>query len=96
MSGDRDEGHDRWTTTCGSTRGAPGDPTSEKRRRRRLLAAIGIAGLSLVTLGTLTTGAIFTDSEDLGANSFTTGTLVLGLTPTTALFSVATWRPATS
>lgn len=65
----------------------------ERRRRRRLLAAIGIAGLSLVTLGSLTTGALFTDSEDLGANSFTTGTLVLGLTPTTALFSVANMAP---
>lgn len=71
---------------------APADP-DERRRRRRLLAAIAVAGLSLVTLGTLTTGALFTDSEDLGANSFTTGTLVLGLTPTTALFSVANMAP---
>jgi len=68
------------------------DP-EEKSRKRRLLAVIGIAGLSLVTLGTLTTGALFTDSQDLGANSFTTGTLVLGLNPTTALFSVANMAP---
>jgi len=72
--------------------GAPTDP-EERRRRRRLVAAIAVAGLSLVTLGTLTTGALFTDSEDLGANSFTTGTLVLGLNPTTALFSVANMAP---
>ncbi len=72
--------------------GAPKDP-EERRRRRRLLAAIAVAGLSLVTLGSLTTGALFTDSEDLGANSFTTGTLVLGLNPTTALFSVANMAP---
>jgi len=68
----------------------------ERRRRRRLLAAIGVAGLSLVTLGTLTTGALFTDSQDLGANSFTTGTLTLGLNPTTALFSVANMAPGDS
>jgi len=72
--------------------GAPTDP-EERRRRRRLIASIAVAGLSLVTLGSLTTGALFTDSEDLGANSFTTGTLVLGLTPTTALFSVANLAP---
>jgi spore coat-associated protein N len=68
------------------------DP-GERRSRRRLLAAIGIAGLSLVTVGTLTTGAIFTDSEDLNANSFTTGTLVLGLNPVTALFAVNNMAP---
>ncbi len=72
--------------------GAPADP-EERRRRRRLLASIAVAALSLVTLGSLTTGALFTDSEDLGANSFTTGTLVLGLTPTTALFAVANMAP---
>lgn len=68
------------------------DP-GERKSRRRLLAAIGIAGLSLVTVGTLTTGAIFTDSQDLGANSFTTGTLVLGLNPVSALFAVTNMAP---
>ncbi len=76
--------------------GAAGADPEERRRRRRLLAAIGVAGLSLVTLGTLTTGALFTDSQDLGANSFTTGTLVLGLNPATALFSVANMAPGDS
>jgi spore coat-associated protein N len=73
--------------------GASGPDEGERRSRRRLLAAIGIAGLSLVTVGTLTTGAIFSDSEDLGANSFTTGTLVLGLNPVSALFSVTNMAP---
>ncbi len=71
--------------------GAPDE--GERRSRRRLLAAIGIAGLSLVTVGTLTTGAIFSDTQDLGANSFTTGTLVLGLNPVSALFSVTNMAP---
>jgi hypothetical protein len=71
------------------------DP-GERRSRRRLLAAIGIAGLSLITVGTLTTGAIFSDTQDLGANSFTTGTLVLGLNPVSALFSVTNMAPGDS
>ena len=73
--------------------GASAPEDGERRSRRRLLAAIGIAGLSLVTVGTLTTGAIFSDTQDLGANSFTTGTLVLGLNPVSALFSVTNMAP---
>ena len=73
--------------------GASAPDEGERRSRRRLIAAIGIAGLSLVTVGTLTTGAIFSDSQDLGANSFTTGTLVLGLNPVSALFSVTNMAP---
>ena len=68
------------------------DP-DDRRRRRRLVASIGIAGLSLVTLGTLTTGALFSDSQDLGANAFTTGTVVIGTTPATALFTVNNMAP---
>ncbi len=76
-------------------RGADGTP-EDRERKRRLLAAIGIAGLSLVTIGTLTTGALFSDSQDLGANSFTTGTVAIGLNPVSALFSVANMAPGDS
>jgi spore coat-associated protein N len=68
------------------------DP-DDRRRRRRLAASIGIAALSLVTLGSLTTGALFSDSQDLGANAFTTGTVVIGTTPATALFTVNNMAP---
>ena len=71
----------------------PAPEPEERQRRRRLLGAIGIAGLSLVTLGTLTTGAVFSDADDLGANSFTTGTVLIGTTPATALFTVANMAP---
>lgn len=71
----------------------PAPAPEERERRRRLVGAIGIAGLSLVTLGTLTTGAVFTDSDDLGANSFSTGTVLIGTTPASALFSVTNMAP---
>jgi len=71
----------------------PANAPEDRERKRRLLAAIGIAGLSLITVGTLTTGALFSDSQDLGANSFTTGTVSLGLNPVSALFSVNNMAP---
>lgn len=71
----------------------PAPEPEERQRRRRLVGAIGIAGLSLVTLGTLTTGAVFSDADDLGANSFTTGTVLIGTTPATALFTVTNMAP---
>lgn len=71
----------------------PAPEPEERQRRRRLVGAIGIAGLSLVTLGTLTTGAVFSDSDDLDANSFTTGTVLIGTTPATALFTVSNMAP---
>ena len=53
----------------------------DKERRRRLYSAIGIAGLSLVALGSLTTNALFTDTETTDSAAFVTGTIDLVTTP---------------
>ena len=53
----------------------------DKERRRRLYSAIGIAGLSLVALGSLTTNALFTDTETTDSAAFVTGTIDLVATP---------------
>ena len=59
---------------------------------RKLLAttviALGFAGLA--SAGTL---ALFTDQDALGANAFTTGTIDLTLTPSTALVSFSNMMP---
>ncbi len=52
----------------------------DKDRRRRLIAAVGIAGLSLVALGSLTTNAFFTANDSVNAD-FTTGTVDIAATP---------------
>ncbi len=53
----------------------------DKERRRRLSRAIGIAGLSLVALGSLTTNALFSDTETTDSAAFVTGTIDLVTTP---------------
>ncbi len=57
----------------------------DKERRRRLFAAFGIAGLSLVALGSLTTNALFTDSDSVDSSGFTTGTIDVAANPTTTI-----------
>jgi hypothetical protein len=65
--------------------------TSAPRSRRRLtlLAALTVsllAGSVLAVGGSL---ALFTSTPTLGGNAFTTGTVVLGLNPTTALLGTS-------
>jgi hypothetical protein len=69
-------------------------PTHAHARGRRRLA--GLLGLALVS-GSLGAGALslalFTDSQAVTGNAFTTGTIDISTTPATALFSVAAMMP---
>ena len=68
-------------------------PAPRSRRRLPLLAALTVgllAGSVLAVGGSL---AIFTSTPTLGGNAFTTGTVVLGLNPTTALLTSANMMP---
>lgn len=70
---------------------APSGP--RRRRRLPLLAALTVgllAGSAIAVGGSL---AIFTSAPTLGGNAFTTGTVVLGLNPTTALLTSANMMP---
>jgi Camelysin metallo-endopeptidase len=69
------------------------DTPEDKERRRRLFAAFGIAGLSLVALGSLTTNALFTDQEDVTSAGFVTGTLDLTGSPATVNFNAGNMAP---
>lgn len=68
--------------------------THEHPRGRRRLA--GLLGLALVS-GSLGAGALslalFTDSQAVTGNAFTTGTIDISTTPATALFSVSAMMP---
>src|SRR4051794_8024911 len=46
-------------------------------RRRRLISTVAILGLAAVGVTSLTTSALFTDRDDVGGNTFTTGTVNL-------------------
>ena len=58
-----------------------------RKERRRMLRSAALLGMSLATVAILVTGAIFTDTQSVGANAFTTGTVDISTAPTTALVS---------
>jgi len=62
------------------------------RRRRRLLALLFVSTIVTVGAGAFSL-AIFTDSQAVGANAFTTGTITLGLAPASALLTSAAMMP---
>ena len=59
----------------------------------RLLVAVLLFGTAIATVVTASTGALFTDSDSIGANTFSTGTNVLDTSPTTALVSFSGMAP---
>jgi hypothetical protein len=66
--------------------------TRRQRRRRRLLALLLVSTMVTVGAGAFSL-AIFTDSQAVGANAFTTGTITLGLAPASALLISAAMMP---
>jgi spore coat-associated protein N len=58
-----------------------------RRERGRMLRSAALLVMSLATVGILVTGAIFTDTQSVGANQFTTGTVDISTAPTTDLVS---------
>ncbi|MGH2720238.1 MAG: TasA family protein, partial [Actinomycetota bacterium] len=61
-------------------------------RRRRLYAVLLTGGL-LSAAPWAATQALFTDSQAVNANTFTTGTVDISTSPTTALITYATMAP---
>ena len=55
------------------------------KKKLLLTTAVLVAFAALVSVGAL---AVFTDQQSLDANTFSTGTISLGLNPTTALVTV--------
>ena len=69
-----------------------GQTPVERDRKRRLGATVAICGLALVSIGQLTTGALFYDNASASATKITSGTVQLGATVASAW--VATDRMA--
>ena len=67
------------------------DDQGQRDRRRRIGAAAALAALAFVGIGL--SSALFTDSQTLGANDITTGTVRLGTTPGTAALSAGNMAP---
>jgi hypothetical protein len=66
------------------------------RRTDARIAASVLLVMGLSTAWTQDTLAIFTDSDAVGANAFTGGTIALGVNPTTALITYSNMLPGDS
>ena len=65
-----------------------------RRHRRRRLVGLLLVGLAAGTIGSASLSlAIFTSTAAVGGNAFTTGTIVLGTSPATALLTAGTLMP---
>jgi predicted ribosomally synthesized peptide with SipW-like signal peptide len=68
--------------------------TDRRFTRRRGLLGLLLLGLTLPSVGTsVLTIAWFTDSESLGANAFTAGTIDISTSPATALLTAGAMMP---
>ena len=62
----------------------------------RLLSTALIFGVSVATAVTVATGAVFTDTQSVGANSFSTGNVDISSSPTSAVVSLSGMAPGDS
>jgi spore coat-associated protein N len=67
------------------------DDRGQRDRRRRVATAAVLAGLAFVGIGL--SGAVFGDTQTLGTNDFTTGTVRLGTNPTATVVSAGNMAP---
>jgi spore coat-associated protein N len=63
-----------------------------RRHLSRILVVLLLVGVVAASLG-VASNAIWTDSEDVDANTFSTGTLDIGTSPTTALVTFSDMAP---
>ena len=66
------------------------------RRRRGVLVPLALVALGSTGLAVVGSGAVFTDTQSIGANAFTAGTVKLTTTPTTAAVTLTTMAPGDS
>lgn len=64
-----------------------------KGERRRLILGLIVVAVALVGATSAITGAFFTDSKTVTGNTFTTGTVQLGVAPTSAAITLANMAP---
>lgn len=65
----------------------------ERSRRRRVVWATLTLAIALATIAVSATGAIFTETDAVGENIFTTGTVSLGQNPATAIVAAGGMAP---
>lgn len=67
--------------------------TARSTDRRRIVPAVLVLALAAATIALGLTGALFTDSDTIADNSFDTGEVTLGTSPTELLFTATDMAP---
>jgi hypothetical protein len=67
-----------------------------RRERRRLLVGLLVVAVALAGLTTVVTGAFFTGTQSVTGNTFSTGTVKLGVSPSSAALTFSTMAPGDS
>lgn len=65
----------------------------EAPARRRVTASILVLLLAVASLAVGLSGAIFTDSQSVGGNTFTTGTIDISASPSSAILTASNMAP---
>ena len=66
------------------------------RRRRGVLVPLALVALGTAGLAVVGSGAVFTDTQTIGSNTFTNGTVKLSTNPTTAAVTLLNMAPGDS
>jgi hypothetical protein len=70
------------------------EDTSRRDRRRRGLLALLIAGTAIISVaGAFSSLAVFTSQQQVAGNTFTTGTIVIGVNPASAILTDTVMMP---
>lgn len=67
--------------------------SSDRRRRTRTFVTLSLA---VIGAGAVMSSALFTDSTNIGSNSFTNGTVVISTDPATTAFTASNMAPGDS
>lgn len=66
---------------------------ASKATRRRRIAALTLAAAATVSVGALTTSALYTDTDTIAGNTLSTGLVDIAAAPATAVFNATAMAP---
>lgn len=64
-----------------------------RRERGRLAVALAVVVVAVFGLTTVVTGAFFTDTQSVSGNTFSTGSVTLGVSPSTTALTLTSMAP---
>jgi hypothetical protein len=92
----KEAAHEEGTDPLSAHRASAVGRDEPRRERRRLLVGLLVVAVALAGLTTVVTGAFFTGTQSVTGNTFSTGTVKIGVSPASAALTVGTMAPGDS